>query len=63
MKLCGLVPKSYIHVSVSDLNIPRISLHILLQQTRQTDPGNKLFTHRYMNGKIGKQNIIILFWK
>ncbi len=26
MKLCGLVPNSYIHVSVSDLYIPRISL-------------------------------------
>jgi hypothetical protein len=28
MKLCGLVPKSYIHVSVSDFFIPRISLSI-----------------------------------
>jgi hypothetical protein len=35
MKLRGLVPNSYIHVSVCDLNIPRIPLPIW-----QTDPGN-----------------------
>ncbi len=32
MKLCVLVPNSYIHVSVSDLYIPRISLPIVLQR-------------------------------
>ncbi len=30
-KLCGLSPNFYIHVSVRDLYIPRISLHIFLQ--------------------------------
>ena len=40
MKLRGLVPKSYIHVSVSDLYIPKIGLPIWLQQIRQTNPGN-----------------------
>jgi hypothetical protein len=40
MKLRGLVPNSYIHVSVRDLYIPRISLTIWLQQNRQTDPRN-----------------------
>ncbi len=35
-KLCGLVPNSYIHVSVSDLYIPRMDLPIWLQQNRQT---------------------------
>jgi hypothetical protein len=39
MKLLGLVPNSYIHVPVSDLNIPRISLPIWLQQSRKTDYG------------------------
>ncbi len=39
MKLPGLVPISYIHVSVSDLYIPRIGLPIWLQQNRQTGPG------------------------
>jgi hypothetical protein len=37
MKLHGLVPDSYIHVSVSDLYIPRVSLPIWLQQNRWTD--------------------------
>jgi hypothetical protein len=31
MKLRGLVPNSFIHVSVSDLYIPTIGLPILLQ--------------------------------
>jgi hypothetical protein len=39
-KLLGLIPNSYIHVSVSDLYIPRIDLPIWLQQNKQTDPGN-----------------------
>jgi hypothetical protein len=39
-ELRGLSPNFYIHVSVSDLYIPRISPHIWLQQNRQTDPGN-----------------------
>jgi hypothetical protein len=37
----GLVLNSYIHVSVSDLNITRIGLPIGLQQNRKTDLGNK----------------------
>jgi hypothetical protein len=40
MKLRGLVPNSYIHVSVSDLYIPTIGLPILLQENRWTDPGS-----------------------
>ncbi len=39
-ELCDLSHSSYIHVSVSDLYIPRISPHIWLQQNRQTDPEN-----------------------
>ncbi len=34
MKLRGLVPNSYIHVSVSDLYIPTISLPIIMQENR-----------------------------
>jgi hypothetical protein len=59
----GLSSKFHIHVSVSDLYIPRIGPHIRLQQNRQTDYGNILISHRYMSVGIGKQNIIILFWK
>jgi hypothetical protein len=40
MKLCGLVPSFYIHVSVSNLYILRIGLSIWMQQNRQTHPGN-----------------------
>jgi hypothetical protein len=40
MKLRGLSPSSYIHVSVSDLYIPTIGLPILLQENRWTERGN-----------------------
>jgi hypothetical protein len=58
MKLRGLVPSSYIHVSVNGLYIP-----IWLQRNKQTDPGNILISHRNIIVEIGRQNIIILFWK
>jgi hypothetical protein len=35
-----LSPNSYTHISVRDLNIPRIGLPILLQENIWTDPGN-----------------------
>ncbi len=63
MKLLGLVPNSYIHVSVSDLLIPMIGLPLWLQRNRQTSPRNIEIAHRYMNVEIGRQNITILFWK
>jgi hypothetical protein len=40
IKLRGLVPNFYIHVSVRNFYIPRICLPILMQQNRWTDPGN-----------------------
>jgi hypothetical protein len=40
MKLSGLVPNSYIHVSVNNLYISTIGLPILLQENRWTDHGN-----------------------
>jgi hypothetical protein len=39
-ELGSLSPNSYIHVSVSNLYIPRIGPHIWLQQNRQTDSRN-----------------------
>ncbi len=39
-EFCGLGPNVHIHVSVSDLYIPRIGLPIFLQQNRQTNRGN-----------------------
>ncbi len=38
-ELHSISPNFHIHVSVSDLYIPRIGPHISLQQNRQTDPG------------------------
>jgi hypothetical protein len=40
MKLNGLSPDSYIHVSVSGLYCRTIGLPILLQENRWTDRGN-----------------------
>ncbi len=39
-KLRGLSPIFHIHVSLSDVYIPRIGPHISLQQNRQTHPGD-----------------------
>jgi hypothetical protein len=39
-ELGGHSPNSYIHVSVCDLYIPTIGLHVLLQENRWTDHGN-----------------------
>jgi hypothetical protein len=39
-ELLGLSPNFHIHMSVSDLYIPRIGPHIWLQKNRQTYPGN-----------------------
>ncbi len=63
LKLRGLSLNIHIHVSVSDLYIPRIGPHIWLQQNRQTDPGNIKVSHRYMSVGVRRQNAIILFWK
>jgi hypothetical protein len=54
------IPNFHIHVSVSDLHIPRIGPHIFLQQNRQTDPGNRyctshgnwLWPHNFFSGNI-----------
>jgi hypothetical protein len=43
MKLRGLVPNSYLHVSVSDSYNPTISLPILLQQNRWTYRGYTVY--------------------
>ncbi len=42
-ELRGLSPNFHIHVSVSDLYIPRIGPNIWLQQNRQTNPGNTVY--------------------
>jgi hypothetical protein len=62
-EFCGLSPNFHIHVSVSDLYIPKIGPHIWLRQNRQTDPGNISISHIYMCVEIGRQKIITIFWK
>jgi hypothetical protein len=49
MKLHGLVPNLYIHVSVSDFYIPTIGTPISLQQNMWIDRGNIQIDQRHMN--------------
>jgi hypothetical protein len=45
MKLRGLVPNSYIHVSLGDLHIPTIGQPILLQ----SDKAAQFYLWKYIN--------------
>ncbi len=58
-----LSPNFHIHVSVSDLYIPRIGQHIFLQQNRQIDRGNIKIVHRHVNVEIGTVAAQFLFWE
>jgi hypothetical protein len=57
-ELRGLSPNFHIHVSVSDLCIPKIGPHIFLQRNRQTDCGKKI-ARRNMNVDIGTEFLFL----
>jgi hypothetical protein len=48
-------PNFHTHVSVSDLHILTIYLHILLQENMWIDRGNIYIAHRHMNVEIGTE--------
>jgi hypothetical protein len=56
-ELRGLSPNFNIHVSVSDLYLPRIGPHIFLLQNRQTDCGKMHIeiAQRHINVKLGQR--------
>jgi hypothetical protein len=51
-ELRGLSPNFHIHVSVSDLYIPRIGPQIFLQQNRQTDPDCRNWNTEHFNSVL-----------
>jgi hypothetical protein len=62
MKLRGLVPNFYFHLSVSDIYIPTVGPQ-MQQQNRRTDRGIILIAHRYMNVEIENEAAKFHVWK
>jgi hypothetical protein len=62
-ELRDLSPNFHIHVSVSDIYIPKMGLHISSSRKGQTHRGNIEFALRHMNVEIGTEAPIFLFWE
>jgi hypothetical protein len=60
-ELRRLSPNFHIHVSVSDLYIPRIGPHISCSRIGGSIRGNIYIAHRHMNVEIGTVAAQILF--
>ncbi len=56
-----LSPNFHIHVSVSDLYIPRIDQHIWLRPNRQTNSGNIEIAHRYSECRNWERGLAVSF--
>jgi hypothetical protein len=62
-ELHGLSTNFHIHVSMSDLYIPRIGPHIFLQQNRQIDRGNIGIAPTHMNVENAAVAVQFLYWE
>jgi hypothetical protein len=52
------------YVSARDLNIPTLDLPAYVAAVKNVDRSwEYVIAHRYINEEVGRENIIILFWK
>jgi hypothetical protein len=62
-ELCGFGPNFHIHLSGSDLYIPRIGPHISCIRIGRSIVGSIEMAHRHMNVEIETVAAQLLFWE